>query len=120
MTPSPAGIRNYLVVTSSYWSFTLSDGALRMLVLMHFFDWDIRHLHWRFCFTVRSCRSSSQPYRRLAGDAFWYYSHADRGLDYANHRVFTTLGSVARLDSSHVSSMGRIGSGYMRNSERLN
>lgn len=37
MTPSPAGIRNYLVVTSSYWSFTLSDGALRMLVLMHFF-----------------------------------------------------------------------------------
>lgn len=37
MNQSAAGIRNYLVVTSSYWSFTLSDGALRMLVLMHFF-----------------------------------------------------------------------------------
>lgn len=37
MMQSSAGIRNYLVVTSSYWSFTLSDGALRMLVLMHFF-----------------------------------------------------------------------------------
>jgi MFS family permease len=37
MNQSSAGIRNYLVVTSSYWSFTLSDGALRMLVLMHFF-----------------------------------------------------------------------------------
>ena len=31
------GLRNYLIVTSAYWSFTLTDGALRMLVLMHFF-----------------------------------------------------------------------------------
>ena len=30
-------IRNYLIVTASYWSFTLVDGALRMLVLFHFF-----------------------------------------------------------------------------------
>jgi len=29
--------RNYLVVTASYWGFTLVDGALRMLVLLHFF-----------------------------------------------------------------------------------
>ena len=29
-------IRNYAIVTSAYWSFTLSDGALRMLVLLHF------------------------------------------------------------------------------------
>lgn len=33
---SPA-IRNYLIVTASYWGFTLVDGALRMLVLFHFF-----------------------------------------------------------------------------------
>jgi glyceraldehyde 3-phosphate dehydrogenase len=31
------GIRNYLIVTVSYWSFTLTDGALRMLVLLHFY-----------------------------------------------------------------------------------
>jgi MFS family permease len=31
------GIRNYLIVTASYWGFTLSDGALRMLVLLHFY-----------------------------------------------------------------------------------
>ena len=37
MGPSNAGLRNYLIVTSAYWSFTLTDGALRMLVLMHFF-----------------------------------------------------------------------------------
>ncbi|MCW5737107.1 MAG: organoarsenical effux MFS transporter ArsJ [Enhydrobacter sp.] len=32
-----AGARHYLVVTASYWGFTLVDGALRMLVLFHFF-----------------------------------------------------------------------------------
>jgi MFS family permease len=31
------GTRNYLIVTASYWSFTLTDGALRMLVLLHFY-----------------------------------------------------------------------------------
>jgi predicted MFS family arabinose efflux permease len=29
-------IRNYARVTSAYWGFTLTDGALRMLVLLHF------------------------------------------------------------------------------------
>src|SRR6266568_9026547 len=29
-------IRNYAIVTAAYWAFTLSDGALRMLVLLHF------------------------------------------------------------------------------------
>ena len=30
-------LRNYIIVTASYWGFTLVDGALRMLVLFHFF-----------------------------------------------------------------------------------
>ena len=30
------GTRNYAIVTAAYWGFTLSDGALRMLVLLHF------------------------------------------------------------------------------------
>ncbi len=30
-------LRNYAIVTASYWGFTLVDGALRMLVLLHFF-----------------------------------------------------------------------------------
>ncbi|WP_312572527.1 organoarsenical effux MFS transporter ArsJ [Stutzerimonas balearica] len=29
-------IRQYLVVTGNYWAFTLTDGALRMLVVLHF------------------------------------------------------------------------------------
>ena len=32
-----AAARSYLIVTASYWGFTLVDGALRMLVLFHFF-----------------------------------------------------------------------------------
>jgi predicted MFS family arabinose efflux permease len=30
------GTRNYAIVTAAYWGFTLTDGALRMLVLLHF------------------------------------------------------------------------------------
>lgn len=30
--------RNYAIVTASYWGFTLTDGALRMLVLLHFYQ----------------------------------------------------------------------------------
>ena len=31
-----SAIRNYVLVTIAYWAFTLTDGALRMLVLLHF------------------------------------------------------------------------------------
>lgn len=30
------GVRQYLLVTGNYWAFTLTDGALRMLVVLHF------------------------------------------------------------------------------------
>ncbi|MGM0773123.1 organoarsenical effux MFS transporter ArsJ [Marinobacter sp.] len=33
MTPA---VRQYLVITGNYWAFTLTDGALRMLVVLHF------------------------------------------------------------------------------------
>lgn len=29
-------LRQYLIVTGNYWAFTLTDGALRMLVVLHF------------------------------------------------------------------------------------
>ena len=34
---SSTATRNYAIVTAAYWGFTLTDGALRMLVLMHFY-----------------------------------------------------------------------------------
>ncbi|TKD61662.1 organoarsenical effux MFS transporter ArsJ [Cobetia marina] len=32
----PHEVRQYLLVTGNYWAFTLTDGALRMLVVLHF------------------------------------------------------------------------------------
>lgn len=32
------GLRQYLVVTGNYWAFTLTDGALRMLIVLHFYQ----------------------------------------------------------------------------------
>lgn len=32
------GVRQYAIVTAAYWAFTLTDGALRLLVLLHFHD----------------------------------------------------------------------------------
>ncbi len=37
VTPASNGARNYAIVTAAYWGFTLTDGALRMLVLLHFY-----------------------------------------------------------------------------------
>jgi MFS family permease len=33
-----SAVRSYVLVTSAYWAFTLTDGALRMLVLLHFHE----------------------------------------------------------------------------------
>ncbi|MEI6859854.1 MAG: organoarsenical effux MFS transporter ArsJ [Shewanella sp.] len=34
----PESVRQYLLVTGNYWAFTLTDGALRMLVVLHFYQ----------------------------------------------------------------------------------
>lgn len=31
-------VRQYLIITGNYWAFTLTDGALRMLVILHFHE----------------------------------------------------------------------------------
>ncbi len=35
-TKVDSNLNQYLVITGSYWAFTLTDGALRMLVILHF------------------------------------------------------------------------------------
>ncbi|MBD1919304.1 MULTISPECIES: organoarsenical effux MFS transporter ArsJ [Cyanophyceae] len=32
----PESLRNYAIITAAYWGFTVTDGALRMMVLLHF------------------------------------------------------------------------------------
>ena len=33
-----SAVRNYAIVTSAYFLFTITDGAIRMLVLLHFYS----------------------------------------------------------------------------------
>ena len=48
-------VRHYLVVTTSYWGFTLVDGALRMLVLLHFFKLGYSPFTLAFLFLLYEC-----------------------------------------------------------------
>ena len=45
-------IRNYALVTASYWGFTLTDGALRMLVLLHFHQLGYTPVNLAFLFLL--------------------------------------------------------------------
>ncbi len=45
-----SAIRNYVVVTAAYWGFTLTDGALRMLVLLHFYQLGYNAIQLAFLF----------------------------------------------------------------------
>ena len=42
--------RNYAIVTAAYWGFTLTDGALRMLVLLHFHNLGYTPINLAFLF----------------------------------------------------------------------
>ncbi len=45
-------IRHYAIVTAAYWAFTLTDGALRMLVLLHFHTLGYNALHIAMLFLL--------------------------------------------------------------------
>ncbi|HEY1599226.1 MAG TPA: organoarsenical effux MFS transporter ArsJ [Pirellulales bacterium] len=45
-------LRNYALVTASYWGFTLTDGALRMLVLLHFHQLGYTPVNLAFLFLL--------------------------------------------------------------------
>ena len=47
-----SGNRNYFVVTAAYWAFTLTDGALRMLVLLHFHQLGYSPVELAFLFVL--------------------------------------------------------------------
>ena len=38
ITALPPAVKQYLIITGNYWAFTLTDGALRMLVLLYFYQ----------------------------------------------------------------------------------
>ena len=52
MTAASISIRNYAIVTAAYWAFTLTDGALRMLVLLHFNQLGYTPVQFAFLFPL--------------------------------------------------------------------
>ena len=46
------GIRDYAIVTAAYWAFTLTDGALRLLVLLHFHELGYTPVQLAFLFLL--------------------------------------------------------------------
>ena len=44
--------KSYAIVTASYWGFTLTDGALRMLVLLYFHQLGYSPLNLAFLFLL--------------------------------------------------------------------
>jgi MFS family permease len=47
-----SAVRSYVLVTLAYWAFTLTDGALRMLVLLHFHELGYRPVELAFLFLL--------------------------------------------------------------------
>jgi hypothetical protein len=80
--------RNYAIVTAAYWGFTLTDGALRMLVLLHFYRLGYSPFTLAFLFLLYEAHGHrGQPDRRLAGHALRHQAHAHGGPGHADHRA---------------------------------
>ena len=52
MTARPEGLSAYIAVTAAYWAFMLTDGALRMLVLLHFHTLGFTPLQLAYLFVL--------------------------------------------------------------------
>jgi hypothetical protein len=70
-----AGTRNYAIVTAAYWGFTLTDGALRMLVLLHFYRLGYSPFTLAFLFLLYEAAWASSPTSSAAG---WRRATASR------------------------------------------
>ena len=67
-------LRNYAIVTSAYWGFTLTDGALRMLVLLHFHTLGYSPLELAFLFMLYEFLSFEN------GSGHTFYGRSDDDL----------------------------------------
>src|SRR5215213_948460 len=52
VTAPAVSIRNYAIVTAAYWAFTVTDGALRLLVLLHFHELGYTPVQLAFLFLL--------------------------------------------------------------------
>ncbi len=112
-----AGTRNYAIVTASYWGFTLTDGALRMLVLFHFFKLGYSPFTLSFLFLLYEAAGIAANFLIggwLAGYTLWHHAYADGRPLSADHRFSRALGIVAGVDGLHVRCLGGRSTGNLR------
>ena len=90
-------VRNYALVTGAYWGFTLTDGALRMLVLLHFDRLGYSAVADRFSLSLlRVLRNRHQSAWRM-----------DRGaLGIEGHSLWRPAASDRRVDNAGLSAAG--------------
>ena len=96
-------VRNYALVTGAYWGFTLTDGALRMLVLLHFDQLGIQRSRNRLSvFVLRVLRHRHES-------AWWLDRRALRSEGYALRRAAP---SDWRADHARTAAAGLVAAGF--------
>ena len=64
-------VRQYLLVTGNYWAFTLTDGALRMLVVLHFHGLGYSPLQIAALFCSTNCSAWSPTWSAATSARAW-------------------------------------------------
>ena len=89
-------VRNYLIVTASYWGFTLVDGALRMLVLLHFFKLGYSPFTLSFLFLLYEFFGSEVAEPTVVATLLRMTEQEDADLRGGAWLTVGTLGHIAR------------------------
>jgi len=109
-------VRNYIIVTASYWGFTLVDGALRMLVLFHFFRLGYTPFTLAFLFLLHEAAGIGA---NLAGGyfciAFRHSSHARDRPDAPDRWLTNVVRAGPRMGGCGI---GRVGGDCSRDCRR--
>ncbi len=102
-----SAVRNYAIVTASYWGFTLTDGALRTLVLLHFYSLGYTPFTLAFLFLLYE---AAGIFANLGGGwlatRFGIPRMLMTGLTLADHWLAVPLGPRTHLECRLLRSRG--------------
>ena len=110
-----SGARNYLIVTASYWSFTLTDGALTHAGAAALLCSRLYAVHAGVALlALRNGRHLRQSRRRLARDAFRHPAHARNRPRTADRRPLVAVRAGPGLGRDFVRCLGGHGARHLR------
>ena len=102
-----SGVRNYAIVTSSYFLFTLTDGAIRMLVLLHFYALGYTPFTLALLFLLYE---TAGIFANVGGGwlavAVRHSAHAGHRPDAADRRAVHAVGAGPGLERGGVGRLG--------------